>query len=96
MSGTVVTATKRGTVTCAFVGDDGCCSVYDRRPFVCRLFGTSDDHRLRCPHGCGPKRKLTKAQSDARTEEYMAVAPDLRAVAVTWTAIAEQAKGKQS
>jgi len=32
----------------------GRCEIYDVRPFMCRLFGTVDDYRLRCPHGCGP------------------------------------------
>lgn len=39
---------------CPFRGESGC-KVYDRRPFMCRLFGTANDPRLICPFGSRPK-----------------------------------------
>lgn len=38
--GAVVTPTHPGTATCAFL-ENGRCSVYARRPFACRLYGTT-------------------------------------------------------
>jgi len=32
------------------------CTIYEDRPFVCRLFGTTKT--LRCQHGCRPKKWL--------------------------------------
>jgi len=47
------------------------CTIYDQRPFMCRLFGAVDDPMLRCPHGCRPFKPLTQAQGNALTEEYI-------------------------
>lgn len=44
---------------------DGRCSVYDIRPAVCRVFGSSDDKLLICPHGCASKNPWTKAHTSA-------------------------------
>jgi uncharacterized protein len=43
-------------VTCPMLRD-GKCSVYDVRPLICRLWGTTQ--RLRCPFGCTPQRWLS-------------------------------------
>lgn len=40
------------------------CSVYDIRPAICRVFGASDHHRLVCPHGRTPAKKLTVNETD--------------------------------
>jgi len=34
----------------------GRCDIHDRRPFMCRLFGTVED--LKCPHGRGPLQQI--------------------------------------
>ena len=50
----------------------GSCAIYDRRPFICRLFGTAPDHpRLRCPEGCKPDKPLTAKQANALTQRFM-------------------------
>lgn len=49
-----------GCLTCPML-KDGRCKVYDIRPMICRLWGASED--LRCPHGCRPKKLLTRAES---------------------------------
>ena len=65
-----MTPTKPGTLTCAFVGEDGCCTVYEKRPFLCRLFGSAENNKLRCPHGFGPDKKLSCDQADRLTVEF--------------------------
>ena len=44
-----VIPTLPGSSVCPFF--KGGCTVYDDRPFMCRLFGTAPDARLTCPHG---------------------------------------------
>ena len=38
-------------LSCPHLGENGC-EVYDERPLICRLFGTTP--RLACPNGCRP------------------------------------------
>ncbi len=38
-------------LSCPYLGDKGC-QVYDDRPLICRLFGTTP--RLACPNGNRP------------------------------------------
>ena len=45
---------------------EGRCSIYEHRPFVCRVFGVS--RRLVCPFGCKPSTVLTKTQEDSLDE----------------------------
>lgn len=60
---------QRGTSDhCPFF-DHGC-TVYDDRPFMCRLFGTARDWRLTCPHGCKPEPLLSKQKTDWLTMRY--------------------------
>lgn len=40
---------------------DGKCSVYERRPAICRLWGLTDE--LRCPFGCEPSVRWTEQQA---------------------------------
>lgn len=59
------------TGKCPFASAEGC-QVYDRRPFMCRLFATSiEETRLRCPHGCAPKKPLSGRQAAALTDRYI-------------------------
>lgn len=51
---------------CAHLGPQGC-SVYDERPLVCRLFGTTP--RLACPHGRRPERMIDPAM-DAKIAQF--------------------------
>lgn len=41
------------------------CSIYEIRPAVCRVFGSSEHPRLTCPNGCRPEWLLTKAETSA-------------------------------
>lgn len=46
---------------CPLLDDEGNCTVYDIRPFICRLFGVVEG--MRCPEGCIPERVLTREES---------------------------------
>lgn len=46
----------RHGLPCPALTEAGRCSVYDRRPMVCRLWGATE--ALRCPHGCMPAEGL--------------------------------------
>lgn len=48
---------------------DGRCSVYELRPFVCRIYGSSES--LPCPFGCEPDEGLLSA--DETLELFTAV-----------------------
>ena len=41
---------------CVHLGPGGC-QVYNERPLICRLFGTTP--RLACPNGCGPEQPIS-------------------------------------
>lgn len=56
------------TFKCPFVSAGGC-GIYEDRPMVCRLFGAVESDLMTCPHGCGPKRKLSEAQSRSMIAE---------------------------
>lgn len=60
----------RACGTCAYSTSAGC-SVYEDRPFMCRLFATVPTHsRLACPHGAKPDKPLTPAQAARLHERY--------------------------
>lgn len=62
--GQTVVVSERNPLQCPFIAPGGGCSIYDHRPFMCRLFGTAPSvPHLRCPHGCRPARALTAAQA---------------------------------
>ncbi len=42
---------------CNYLTDDKRCSIYEARPLICRVFGTTP--RLACPFGCVPEKWLT-------------------------------------
>lgn len=49
--------------------ETGGCNVYDVRPIVCRLWGTSAS--MPCPHGCETTKMLTDAEAMAFMMEAM-------------------------
>lgn len=50
-------------LSCPHLGENGC-QVYEERPLICRLFGTTP--RLACPNGRRPETMI-----DARTEQQI-------------------------
>jgi len=61
---------KRTTsgLTCPYANEAGC-AIYENRPFMCRLFGTTES--LRCPLGCGPIVLLTADEARKLSQEYI-------------------------
>lgn len=51
---------------CVFLTDKGC-SIYENRPFVCRLFGTSE---IASCAGCVPERFLSREETLALSGAY--------------------------
>ena len=58
---------RQGDTRCPFSSGAGC-QCYHQRPVTCRLYGVTG--ALRCPHGRGPKRLLTKRQARRLMERY--------------------------
>lgn len=57
--------------TCPYVipGNKGC-AIYEDRPFLCRLFGATEEKGLRCPHGRGSSHPLTRNQTEKLMRRY--------------------------
>lgn len=49
---------------------DGKCSVYTKRPFICRLYGTSE---MFVCEGCTPERYLTDEETATLVHRYVAL-----------------------
>lgn len=60
------------TGMCVFLGKAGC-TVYERRPFMCRIFGASQEEMLVCPHGVAAERALSVAATHTLTKNYIAM-----------------------
>jgi hypothetical protein len=52
---------------CKFSSANGC-TVYENRPYMCRLFGTTET--LVCPLGCKPGTYLTRTEENDLMEFY--------------------------
>jgi uncharacterized protein len=59
-------------LTCPYVTDAGC-GIYEDRPMLCRLFGASDEPRMRCPHGRKPEKPLTVEQTQRLFDRYLKI-----------------------
>ena len=57
------------TGKCPFASSAGC-QVYDRRPFMCRIFAAAAETRLACPHGCRAATPLSPQKARALTNDY--------------------------
>ena len=51
---------KYGKFDCAYSTEKGC-AIYEKRPLMCRLFGTTQD--LACPKGRQPKKMLSETEA---------------------------------
>lgn len=45
------------SLSCPMLTEEGRCSVYDRRPAVCRMWGVG--YSMQCPYGCQVERIMT-------------------------------------
>jgi hypothetical protein len=58
-------------LTCPFVKDGGC-SVYEHRPFICRLFGTAPQvPQLHCQNGGTCKKPMSERRAGALLNIYL-------------------------
>jgi Fe-S-cluster containining protein len=55
------------TQTCEFI-EHGKCSIYENRPFMCRIYGTCDD--LKCPN-CKSEFMITNELAGDLTRQYI-------------------------
>lgn len=62
---------KEGCISCPLLTADNRCSVYDIRPAICRVFGSSAHPRLRCPHGLGPLEPISAKQTNSLIDQVM-------------------------
>jgi len=47
--------------------EEGMCSIYERRPLICRLWGAMQI--LACPHGCLPDRWISQEEANRLQDE---------------------------
>lgn len=55
-------------LNCVHLGPNGC-EVYDERPLICRLFGTTP--KMACPNDCGPET-MVDAEIEDQVHHYIA------------------------
>lgn len=60
------------TLSCQFSSPTGC-TVYENRPFLCRLFGSCEDKKMTCPKGARADKPLSVKASDILTARYRAL-----------------------
>ena len=48
---------------CVYARPGHGCAIYEHRPFICRLFGTSEDPKLQCHHGYHSEKQFTVQQT---------------------------------
>ena len=68
--GTVTPMRSDGCMDCPFYSDQGC-TVYEDRPFMCRLYGTVEN--LPCVMGQKPAKMLSAQRGGELVAEYMAI-----------------------
>lgn len=59
-------------IPCPALSFTGRCTVYARRPLICRLYGVVED--LLCPYGCTPERVLTREEGRSFLARAQAIA----------------------
>tara|TARA_R110001592_G_scaffold65716_2_gene201724 strand:+ start:3717 stop:4070 length:354 start_codon:yes stop_codon:yes gene_type:complete len=55
-------------LSCVHLGPDGC-TVYEERPLICRLFGTTP--HMACPNGCCPE-DMVEPDIERQVHHYIA------------------------
>ena len=61
VSGRLPLGTRPDPYTCRFRTDAGECGIYDLRPLICRIWGTTKT--LQCSEGCEPERWLDEPEA---------------------------------
>jgi hypothetical protein len=60
-AGTTTPRYVEGSLRCPMLSPTGRCMVYTARPYICRLWGTTEV--LKCPNGCQPTRWLSRDEA---------------------------------
>jgi len=64
------------TVVCPYLSLVSGCTVYEERPLLCRLFGsTTEVKEMTCPHGCKPEKPLSVRQMSEIMDDYIELFP---------------------
>jgi len=58
------------SLNCPYICKTGC-AIYPNRPFMCRLFGTLSDPKMRCPHGYAPAQLIPEGKARLLLAEYL-------------------------
>jgi Fe-S-cluster containining protein len=58
-----------GCLSCPYVIEHGGCAIYDDRPLLCRLYGTTAN--LPCPHGRAPEKMLSLGEERSLMHSYL-------------------------
>jgi Fe-S-cluster containining protein len=61
------------TQKCPHLTRDNRCGIYQVRPFVCRLFGTTEIERLRCPKGMRPNKLLSVEEGENLINQFLRI-----------------------
>ena len=56
---------------CPHLTADNRCGIYEVRPFVCRLFATTE--RLPCPKGIGPDKLLSAEEAEKLINQFLRI-----------------------
>jgi uncharacterized protein len=59
--------------TCDYALPGHGCAIYQDRPFICRLFGYSEEPKLTCVHGRGSSKKFTIQQTKDLVGRYLKI-----------------------
>jgi Fe-S-cluster containining protein len=59
--------------SCVYVTPDNKCGIYPHRPFVCRIFGATDEPKLSCPHGRKAPNPISLEETHELAQEYMEI-----------------------
>jgi uncharacterized protein len=57
--------------SCPYARPGHGCAIYNDRPLLCRLFGTSESPDLTCRHGCHSEKQFTVAQTNRLMARYL-------------------------
>lgn len=58
------------TMDCPYISESNTCEIYEQRPFLCRLYNSTDDPVLRCEHGQLPEKPLSWERARKLTNQY--------------------------
>jgi hypothetical protein len=58
---------------CPYLTEDNRCGIYEVRPFVCRLYGTTEIERFKCPKGMRPEKLLSPEEAEKLINKFLRI-----------------------